>query len=156
MYQGTLSSGIRAEDLEAYSKTTGDNIEAGKLSDAMVQCRQALHRGIRAAFNSSVDPQTGQGWRSRVVEGDGHPILLDTGRLMQAATGGGAGAIQDPQERSVTIGVRGGSVPYAAVHQFDGVQRKSGEKVRRPFMGASTETLDFCGELIADAGLDWF
>lgn len=148
--QTALSDGIKAEEFEAYASGVASRIEL-PLDETLEACRLVLQQGVREGFNSSADPETGASWPPRKVEGDGHPLLVDTGKMMQAATGGGAGGIKEVDGRSLTIGVRGSSVPYASIHQ-----EGSARMPQRRFLSASEKTLDECGDLIADAGLNWF
>lgn len=120
------------------------------LEPAMQEAKIRIHRGIRAGFNSSADPSTNENWPPRKRRYP-HPILVKTGAMMQAATGAGAGAIQEVKPRGLTVGVNSSIIGYAYLHQVG-----SGKLASRPFVGASSETVDAIGELIADAGLAAF
>lgn len=142
------SSDLAVEEVDDYVKDVSQNLDSEPLDEAMEACRDELYRGIRSAFNSSVDPETGVSWAPRKREGDGHPLLIDTGALLQSAVGSGPGMIQRLDAREVTIG---SSVYYGKFHQYG-----TNKMPARPFMGASPETLDRCGEIIADAALELF
>lgn len=116
----------------------------------MAEAKPLVHRDIRAGFNSSADPMNNESWPLRKRRYP-HPILIKSGALMQAATGGGAGAIQDVKSDSLTVGVNGSLIGYAAFHMFG-----AGKLPARPFVGAKDETIDAIGEMIADEGLKAF
>lgn len=127
-------------------------VESAPLRPAMEDARVKLRQNVRDNFTSSAGPD-GQAWPPRKVPGDGHPLLMDTGALLQAATGGGAGAVSTIEDRAVEIGVdpsvRQGGIPGAGRHEFGG-----GGIPARPYLGASDATLDAIGEVLADAALD--
>jgi len=130
---GRLTAAIDAAD---WSPTLG-----GAVRDQALQ-------GIRDNFTSSADPDN-QSWPARKVVGDGHPLLIDTGKLMQAATGGGAGRLSQVTSRELALGVNPSVVPYAAVHNNGGSKMP-----KREYMGNRPERLDAIEEIIADAGLE--
>ena len=101
----------------------------------------------RDHFTSSVSPD-GVPWAPRVVLGDGHPILVDKGNLLQAATGGGAGHISQVGQQEMILGVRG-DVSGAMYHE-SGTSRMPA----RPFMGAKQSTEDEIEEKLADFVLE--
>lgn len=111
--------------------------------------KQAL-QGIRDNFNSSANPEN-RSWPPRKVEGDGHPLLIETGKLMQAATGGGAGHVTRISNGELTLGVDGSKVKYAAIHNNGGKRMP-----KREFMGNRPQRITEIGEIIADAGLGAF
>lgn len=80
-----------------------------------------LLQSHRDAFTSSVGPD-GQAWPPRVDPGDGHPLLVESGALMQAATGGGVGHVyrSSPREMEAGVdkGVQEGGIPGAAAHNW--------------------------------------
>lgn len=109
---------------------------------------KAMKQGLRDNFTSSSSPDSGY-WQPRKPNphDDGHPILIDTGRLLQAATGGGPGHIEVIAAAEVTEGVSGSAVPYAAIHNFGGVTKTMPQ---REYMGLKVEKLDEIEKLIAD------
>lgn len=127
-----------------------DSLKTRGFEQPMQEAKVMIHRGIRAGYNSSADPATDENWPPRKRRYP-HPILIKTGAMMQAATGGGAGAIQQIRARRLTVGVDSSIIGYAYLHQVG-----SGKLASRPFVGASDETVDAIGELIADAGLAAF
>jgi phage gpG-like protein len=142
-----------------YASDVTSDLATAPLNDSMERARAAVLQDIRDAFTSGRSPQ-GAGWPPRKKEGDGHPLLMDTGALLQAATGGGPGHISNLQEREMTVGVRKATIPYAAVHQygFPGPD-KLGRMLNipaRPYHGATDESLDAIGEDIAEELLQVF
>ena len=112
--------------------------------------RKEALQAVRDNFNSSASPDN-RSWPPRKNVGDGHPLLIDTGRLMQAATGGGPGHVTRVQDGELTVGVDGSKVKYAGVHNRGGRRMP-----KREFMGARPPKLKQIGEIIADAGLEAF
>lgn len=74
-------------------------------------------------------------WKDRVAPGQ--PILVLTGRLREAATGG-AGAIRRQDKTSMELGIDGRVVPYARYHQTGGPRLP-----RRP-------VIRFAGSILGD------
>jgi hypothetical protein len=109
--------------------------------------RPLVLQGERDLFTSSVSPD-GQAWAPRVHIGDGHPILMDKGNLLQAATGGGAGHISQIMPRELVLGVEGGV--SGAIYHTEGTSRMEA----RPFMGATESTEEKIGEQLADFVLE--
>jgi phage gpG-like protein len=95
----------------------------------------------------------GDPWPERKIEGDGHPLLMDTGALLQAATAGGAGHIVVLEPRSLEFGIDADSIRYAATHEFGSPDRNIPP---RSYLGAGEETLDNIGDEIADEGESFF
>lgn len=114
------------------------------ITDSMVQCADVMRQSVRDNFTSSATPD-GASWPPRKIQGDGHPLLMDTGRLLQAATGGGAGAIEIIQGREVAMGVDGSVVPYAATHNYG-----RGKIPAREYAGLKPDAEAACQEIIAD------
>lgn len=118
------------------------------------QPMQAVYRrivqGIRDNFTSSVSPD-GLQWPPRKHKGDGHPLLIDTGAMLQAATGGGAGHFKEIADTHVKVGIRGNRVKYAEFHE-------TGTRYmpRRPYMGAQETVLEQIENAIATDGLKAF
>lgn len=138
---------ILIEDLQQAMIASVGMLSSVPLEEALLEAKRLIHQSIREGFNSSADPQTNDGWQARKHPYP-HPILMKTGAMMQAATGGGAGAIERIENNQLEVGVSGATVGYAAFHQH-GTSRM----VARPFIGASDAKLDEIGEVIADAGL---
>jgi phage gpG-like protein len=97
------------------------------------QAKRAIQQEVRDNFTSSASPDNAD-WPPRKREGDGHPLLIDTGALLQAATGGGPGTITEILDREMNYGVSGGVIPYAAIHNNGGETRPMPQ---REYMGMS-------------------
>ena len=145
-----MSARILIDELPEELRSVMTELETADLSQALSHCRLAIREGIRAAFSAAVDPQTGQSWAPRKRPYP-HPPLMKTQTMAMAATGLGSGSIGTIEGRVLRVGVSSGAVAYAPFHQFG-----TGRMVARPFVGASEQTLDICGEIIADAGLAAF
>jgi len=146
---------IEFEELEAHFWDISDALENGDFEPVFrSDVRGELLGAVRDNFNSSTDA-AGNAWPARKIVGDGHPLLIDRGDLMQAATGGGPGHVTEIDARSIAIGVdkEGGSARSlrgAAVHQFGYPPRNI---PARPYLEADQEALDRIEEQIADFGL---
>ncbi len=109
--------------------------------------RPLILQDERDHFTSSVSPD-GQPWAPRVILGDGHPILVDKGDLLQAATGGGPGHISQVSPQELVLGVQGDI--SGAIYHAEGTSRMPA----RPFMGATESTEEKIEERLADFILD--
>lgn len=139
-------------------------MEADQLSAAIAQDQQALAsvdlgsflestvrpmvlQGVRDNFTSSVTPD-GQEWPARKDPGDGHPLLMDEGNLLQGATGGGAGHISRVSSSGISntleVGVDGDV--SGAIYHTEGTANMPS----REFMGASQEVEAEIEQLLAD------
>jgi phage gpG-like protein len=117
----------------------------GPYQPALNQCLVVMRQGIRDNFNSSATPDN-ENWPPRKIVGDGHPLLMDTGAMLQAAVGSGTGAITEVGTHEATTGVDGGAIPYAAAQNFG---RPEINLPDREFLGAREERIDEMEELIA-------
>ena len=142
-----MSQSILIDELPEELRAVLTELETSDLSQALSHCRQVIREGVRAAFSAAVDPQTGQAWAPRKRPYP-HPPLMKTQTMAMAAVGLGSGSVGTIEGRVLRVGVSSGAVAYAPFHQFG-----TGRMVARPFMGASEQTLDACGEILADAGL---
>lgn len=133
-----------ADEAPAEMALLADGFENAPLQEAMQDCAVIMKQSVRDNFTSSATPD-GNDWPPRKHIGDGHPLLIDTGALLQAATGGGAGHIEIIQDREVAVGVSGGVIPYAAIHNFGGKQMPV-----REYAGLKPEYESECREVIAD------
>lgn len=141
---------ILIEQLEQAMSNDLSALQNVDLSEALSQCRLAIREGIRRGFASATDVQTGTSWPPRKYQYP-HPPLMKTQTMANAAAGLGSGSISEINGRTLRVGVSTSAVPYAPYHQFG-----TGRIAARPYVGASPETLDACGEFIADAGLAIF
>lgn len=115
-----LPNPIEAEDMQEAMWLLRAALIEGPYDEPLRQCEAAARQAIRDNFNSSASPDN-VNWPPRKVDGDGHYLLMDTGRLMQAATGGGPGAgsqqTRDAGEHVLELSIDAGTVPYAATHK---------------------------------------
>lgn len=114
------------------------------ITDTMTAVADVMRQSVRDNFNSQATPD-GSNWPPRKLKGDGHPLLMDTGRLLQAATGGGAGQLEIIQGREVAMGVDGSVVPYAATQNYG-----RGAIPSREYAGIKPEHEAACESIIAD------
>jgi phage virion morphogenesis protein len=133
-----------ADEAPAQLALIADGVDEAPIHDAMRQCADIMRQSVRDNFTSSATPD-GSSWPQRKIQGDGHPLLMDTGRLLQAATGGGAGQIEIIQGREVAMGVDGSVVPYAATHNFG-----RGAIPAREYAGIKPEHQAACEQTIAE------
>jgi len=136
------------EKFGLYLGDVADAFESDPMNTVIEESYQAILQNIRDNFTSSVTPG-GDPWPERKIEGDGHPLLMDTGALLQAATGGGAGHIVVLEPRALEFGVSADTIPYAASHEFGYMERNL---PARSYLGAGKETLAEIGEEMADEG----
>lgn len=120
-------------------------MESEPLIEPMRRVKEFAHQSVRDQFTGSKTPE-GQSWPPRKRRGDGHPLLIDTGKLLQSATGGGEGRVNEVTPRQFKVGTR---VEHAKFHQH-------GTKYipRRPFMGMSEQRLQEAEESLADSLLE--
>lgn len=142
---------IQIENLEREMRRVASNLTEYDWNPVLGgEVRREALQAVRDNFTSSATPE-GRNWPPRKHRGDGHPLLIDTGKMMQAATGGGAGHVTQVQNDELTVGVDDSKVPYAKYHN-EGTRRLP----RREFMGAGKKRINAMGEIIADAGLEAF
>lgn len=144
--EASLMPTILAENAEQDFARYAERITHAHFVQPVGEMLQVAKQGVRDNFTSSADPDN-QNWLPRKREGDGHPLLIDTGALLQAATGGGAGAIERIGRDGGEIGVDTGVIQYAAVHNFGSESRNI---PAREFMGVRAERADEMGEILAD------
>ncbi len=128
-----------------------DDISESTFSQAITSgleaCMSTVLEGIKANFDNSSDPN-GSPWVPRKDIGNGHPLLVDTGQLKSAATGG---HIKEVIGDTLRVGVNkdsgGGGIPGAAVHNY-GYPPKNIPK--RTFLGLKEEFLNRCENILID------
>jgi len=143
---------LEVGQLKEYAESVNEGLETADAYNSLDQAHDMIVQDTRDALNSSMS-QEGDVWIDRKKVGDGHPLLMDTGKLMQAATGGGAGHINDNDGRNAVFGIDADTVPYAAIHQGGGVTRPMPQ---RKYFGATEQTEDAIDELIADEMIEVF
>jgi hypothetical protein len=147
--EAVVSARILIDELRARVETQSDRLGSIDLGETFDAATVKLRGGIQRAFDSSSNVFTLSPWPER-KHAYKHPPLIKSGRMKTAATGG-AGSVTKREARALSVGVDLGSVHYAGYQQWGTARIDS-----RPFVGASEETLDAIGELIADACLGAF
>lgn len=145
---------IPVEQIEQHCAELVAGLASGDFSTGLRdKVRPIMLQAVRDNFTSSATPE-GVSWPARKVIGDGHPLLMDTGALLQASTGSGTGHVTVIERDAVEVGTDGtsgtGGNPYAAVHNRGGIKVPVPQ---REFMGASEKRLREIDEQIADIGL---
>lgn len=120
------------------------DVEQGPYTEPLGDCLPVIYQSVRDNFTSSATPDD-VSWPARKIEGDGHPLLIDTGAMLQAAVGSGSGRVQEVGSFDLAVGVDGSVIPYAATHNFGSKNMPS-----REYMGISEEHEDECERIIAD------
>lgn len=142
---------VRADQLGSETSEMVQALNYGSFAPAFKQCIDLVHKRIGVNFASASSPNGGE-WAPRKKQGDGHPLLIDTGTLFQAATSDfGAGSFSDISAREASTGVDAGEVPYAATHNFGDPSRNIPQ---REFEDVDEETLDQAAELMADFAIE--
>ena len=148
-----------------------DPIEAAKADQALGQiirrfeqlsfeepfkeCAQELRQGLAENFAAKTDAQ-GNAWPPRKVQGDGHPLMVETGALLLAAASQGSGdhiekVAGDELLIGVTREIQG--IPKAAALNF-GFEKRN--LPPRQFIYGRADRVNNCGEILADFALGVF
>lgn len=141
-----MADPLEASEVRGFLQGLTDALANSPAPETLEKCRPVTLQGVRDNFNSSADPDNID-WPPRKPnpKDDGHPLLIDTGALMQAATGGGAGSIKENDGRQLAVGVDSNTIPYAAIHNFGGKRTP-----QREYMGVDDEIADQIAEIIED------
>lgn len=131
-----------AENAAEQCALLGADLLAGPYTKAMEAASSIVNQSVRDNFTSSVTPD-GSEWAPRKHVGDGHPLGMDTGALLQAATDGGSGHIERLEPFGLQKGVQGEEVPYAGF--FSGGTSKMPP---REFMGLNESGKDAVADLL--------
>lgn len=148
-------SKIDVDKIGQHTKALEDALESGDFREVLGGAvRDRVLQSFRDNFTGSRSA-SGEVWPPRKIRGDGHPLLIESGALLQAATGGGAGHVSEVTPRELSLGVdrdvKQGGIPGAAVHNF-GFARFN--IPRRAYHEARDDALDEIEETIADFGLE--
>lgn len=82
-----------------------------------------------------------------------HPLLILSGAMREAATGGGTGHVREiVDDDTLELGVDISEIPYAAVHQYG---YPEGNIPQREYLAMSTGTIDACATVAADHSVRW-
>lgn len=150
-----MSEVIWLEDLPGHFQGIANELQSQPFDEELNgPIRDEVLKGHRDNFTSSATPD-GASWPKRKRRGDGHPLLMETGALLQAATGGGPGHVTQVADNELLTGVDKsvdlGGIPGAGVHNFG-----YGAVPKREFLGVPEKRLETIDELVADAGLKAF
>jgi phage gpG-like protein len=149
-------TGVKAVDVQAFVERMGLLAAVGAdVKPALAASKSIALDGVRQSFMDASSP-SGQAWPARKRIGDGHPLLRESGALLEAAAGTGPGHVDriengDTQVLGVDKSVERGGIPGAAVHQFSFPPRNI---PARPYEGFSNQTLDRMEPAIANALAD--
>ena len=109
---------IEVENIEQHCQELEQALQSADFAPVLRQVLPIALQAHRDNFTSSASPDNAN-WTPRLITGDGHPLLIESGDLMQAATGG-AHSIMVIDGRVLTLGVDGNAIPYAAIHNYGG------------------------------------
>ncbi len=141
-----MANPIDMANIDQYFMRLGSHLRSQPMPESIHAAKLAVLQGVGENFRNASGPD-GTKWPPRRRVGDGHPLLIDTTLMSQAAIGLGQGKIDVEDFREFTVGVNGSVVPYASKHQ-------NGDPMdnlpQREFMGASDKTLSDIGEMFAD------
>lgn len=146
-----MAADIEFDNLEAKLNEWADKL-AGPHRNTLEKLKPPIVLNIRGNFNSSATAG-GVNWPPRKVQGDGHPLLMDTGLLMQASVGSGPGHISEITDTQLDFGVSRDRIPYARVHQYGFRDRNI---PKREYMAISHKTVDTLAQVAADELLNVF
>ena len=144
---------IYAEDMPGEMATIAAAFASGPLEESLGAVGIVIQEGLAENFSRQAD-SGGSQWVDRVNESDiQHPMLIETGSLLAAATGTGPGSIRRVVGgRAVEVGVDKsvelGGIPGAAVHNF-GHTFDTFTVPQREWLYASSETLDKAADAFA-------
>lgn len=134
--------------MDAENAATILEAEATKMDS--LNCREPLQTlramalaDVARGFASKTSPD-GQPWAPR-KDSKPHPLLVEFGALVGAATGRNAGVAAGQEFNSQQVGIDDEAAPYGGFHQ--GGTRKM---AARPFMGMTEPTIDEGAEVLAD------
>lgn len=135
---------FNAEDAGKQCALLGQDLISGPYTKAMELASPIVNQSVRDNFTSSVSPD-GADWPPRKNIGDGHPLGIDTGKLLQAAVDQGSGHIERFEPFGLVKGVQAEAVPYAGFFQFG-----TSKMPPREFMGLSERGQDAVADLLGD------
>lgn len=145
--------------LAANAEQAMDNIvrrfEQLTFEEPFVECAQELRQGMAENFAAQTDAQ-GNAWPPRKIQGDGHPLLVDKGSLLLAASSqGAADHIEELGEDELLIGTRQEieGIPKAAALNF-GFEKRN--LPARQFIYGRGDRVDNCADILADFALEVF
>ncbi len=141
----SLPDSFAAADAVNVMNQCGEEL-VGSYAPILVAMVGVGEQAVRDNFTSSATPSDSN-WLPRKIDGDGHPLLIDKGNLLQAATGGGAGHIARVFENTAEIGVDLTIVAYARAHNYGNPARRLPQ---REFLGMREERQAEAEELLGE------
>lgn len=138
-----------AEDAGAQCALIGEDLRQGPYTKAMESASKIVNQAVRDNFTSSASPD-GSNWPERKHAGDGHPLLIESGALLQAAVDQGSGHIERFEPFGLVKGVQGETVPYAATQNYGRDWGRGAPIPAREFMGIDERGADAVAELLGD------
>jgi len=143
---------IPVEQLTTEMRATIARLEQASLAEPLRACLPLLRAGFGQNIKRQQDSMGGA-WPDR-NDDKPHPLLRETGALWAAVAGNGPGSSDEVAPRELTIivdkSIDLGGLPGAAVHNFG---YPAGNVPQREYLYASEETLDRCGEALAEGVL---
>jgi len=145
---------VYASDMPAEMAEIAGRFDHGSFDKSLGAVGIVIQEGIARNFSRQTDSD-GAPWPDRVGEDDiAHPMLIETGALLAAATGTGAGSIRRVVNgRAVEVGVdksvEMGGIPGAAVHNF-GHEFGAFKVPQREWLYATGEVLDEAAAVFAE------
>ena len=130
------------QDLPSFIGDVRRTIQSPDLSPAWNECHDVITVDIADHFSQSKTP-SGISWPPR-VDDLSHPLLILSGRLLAAATGG-SGHVFRVQPSQLEVGVDD-SIIYALTQQHGDPSRNIPP---RTFVGASAGAIDQCADIVA-------
>ena len=148
---------MKSYTIQAFETSLEQALDAiSNQSEGLRTCVEPILNGVERNFQQSQSAR-GDSWPARKDQGDGHPLLIDTGDLMTSAIGAGTVVQVGATEMSIDLppGQSGTSRAGVRRHEF-GDQEIMGQDgiLARPYFGVSEETADECTKRIADNVMD--
>lgn len=146
-----LPNTIYADDMPDFMWNLTVALIEGPYDAALEACKPVAYQAVRDNFTSSATPDNND-WPARKILGDGHPLLIETGAMLQAATGAGPGAESEIGRdgmggHELAIGIDSDVIPYWKTHQYGDPSRNIPQ---REFGGMHEVAIDEAENIIAD------
>lgn len=141
-----LEDRIPVEELSEQLYGTAAELLQLSCAPVFAQMLPIIRQSIEERFDTATSPDLAP-WPERKPDprDDGHPLLIDTGALIDAAIGQGTGAMEQLGQRELLLGIDGQVIEYANVHN-EGFRNIP----QREYFGLDEDTIDKCADLLAD------
>lgn len=155
MMKRTALAVTPATQFAALARDIVRDFENGDLSEPLKECAQIADKAFARNFAAQASPDGGP-WPARKKKGTGkigeqdagHPLLIQSGDLFEAATSPfGRGHIEDVGRMSAEIGVDLDDVPYARAQNYG---RTEINLPAREFEDLTEDEQAQCDEIMAD------